>query len=483
MATISSSMDNQSAFNRELITLGAGALVAGLTASILQLIAGASIAPLSALSFGAVIGLAASLMERREGASSLRLILGLIAGGVMALAGAAHPLFGAFLGGGILGAALSIGEGGSSAKRALIVLAYAVALVGGVYTAQTLLQLGFLRALGELPVVSELTRAGLWGTFLMVPAGLKLLEWREVESLRELRESAQQLKKIAPQHAELLRGAAQTYERVLDELDREEVASSRSRAEQIAQEVARGLVALTRRAVELEQAVARTTMRPLEQRAHDLERRARDARDPALRRELLAALSEVVEQMRARRRMEAACVRIEARQQRFITALERLHVTLVQNDRLVSDDNAISLSLDELSRLTEEVRWQNLSLDELCGPEAHAIDDELDDADLNALLAELDAVRGSASVPAPSARPVTAPARTVAAPCASPPRFAPQPQPPLRPMAQAQDDDEEEVVFPDGVDGSLAASHDEEVSQAQTSSQEQASAHIAPHSR
>ncbi|MEM1347095.1 MAG: hypothetical protein AAGI01_00970, partial [Myxococcota bacterium] len=108
--------------------------------------------------------------------------------------------------------------------------------------------------------------------------------------------------------------------------------------------------------------------RPLEQRVAELEGRIRSASDAVLRKELMGALAEVVEQIRTRRKLEVAAVRLDARQQRYLTSLDRLHVTLVQNDSLTtSDDGALHVSLDELSKLTEEVRWQNLSVEELVG--------------------------------------------------------------------------------------------------------------------
>jgi len=75
----------QRAYTRELGALAIGGLVAGFTASILQLIAGGATAPLMMMSFGAILGLMANLGERREGVQAMRLVLGVLSGIAMAL--------------------------------------------------------------------------------------------------------------------------------------------------------------------------------------------------------------------------------------------------------------------------------------------------------------------------------------------------------------------------------------------------------------
>jgi hypothetical protein len=148
-------------------------------------------------------------------------------------------------------------------------------------------------------------------------------------------------------------------------------------------------------------------MRPLEVRARELESRIRSTRDAALRRELVAGLGEVIEQMRSRRRLEAAVARIEARQQRYLTALDRLHVTLVQNDSLTSSEGALTHSLDELSRLTDEVKYKNLSVDELIDSPFEDLEeqeDEIDDAEIASMLDELQDLTTSAPGELPKPR-------------------------------------------------------------------------------
>jgi hypothetical protein len=90
--------------------------------------------------------------------------------------------------------------------------------------------------------------------------------------------------------------------------------------------------------------------------------------------------------MRSRRNLETAFARLSARQQRYIGALQRLHVALVESDSLTSS-GSLNHSLDELSDLTERVRYTNLSVEELISDDAEG--DSEDDAKTEQLLADL----------------------------------------------------------------------------------------------
>lgn len=448
MAT-SDTMDAQRDYTRELLALGLGGLGAGLVTSGLGLIAQGHVGPLSVLSFGALLGLGASLLDHESGRSMLRLALGVIAGVAMALLLGVQALAAAALGGVFLGAAYSLEYGDSMAARVGLWLTYGLALAAGVFTSQTLLEVGFLSSLEQVPLLRELVQGGIWGAFLMVPTGVKYLEVDSDELIIEFKRARVGLD---DRHAATLQSARETYGRIRDEIAREGQAEVRERSADIAAEIVRGLIELTRRSNELHQAVSRTQSRPLEVRARELEGRIRATRDAALKRELVAALGEVVEQMRARRRLETACARIEARQQRYLTALDRLHVTLVQNDSLSSTAGALNHSLDELARLTEEVHYKNLSVDDLVDSafEDLEIDDELDtedgidEAELEALISEVHDLsvsreQGDGGLPRPHL----------------PPRS--------RPPEEAPEEDEP-VILDQGADGSLedAACEDEE---------------------
>lgn len=389
MTTTMQRSQKQHAYTREIIALGAGGLLAGLMSSGLQLIAGGHAAPLSVLSFGALLGVAASFIDHREGTSALRVVLGVLGAISMALLLSVNSLLALAVGGAFIGGAFSLNHGSSTMTRVMVVMAYSVALMAGGFTAETLLNVGFFKTL-NVPVVQDVMRAGIWAAFLMLPGGLKYLEWQGDEIEAEFNAARVGL---TAKHRDVLSSAANTYSRVRDELRREAQSDLRERAEQVAQEVCQGIIALTRRASELEDTVSQTNTQPLQERASELERRIRSTRDAALRRELMAALEEVVEQVRTRQRMEAACVRIEARQQRYLTALERLHVTLIQNYTLSAKDGSVNASLDELGHLTEELHWKNLSVDELCGPETEQEELGLqDDAELDSLLSEFHAL-------------------------------------------------------------------------------------------
>ena len=289
-------------------------------------------------------------------------------------------------------------------ERAALVFGYAAALSAALYTSSMLLGQGFLSEIGQMPILSDLAQASIWTLFVMVPAGVKHLSWEDRDELLvEMRASQQGL---SARHHRALSVGAETYESILKEIAREESASIRERSASIAEQVGRGFLALTRRADELQRAIERTQARPLEVRARSLEERVRATRDVALKRELLAALSEVVEQMRTRQRLETACARIEARQQRYLTALDKLHVTLLQNDSLSSTEGALIHSLDELTDLTEQVRWQNLSVEELLDAQLEAPGsdrqeaaevDELTEQALGALMGEIHQLSGYTS--------------------------------------------------------------------------------------
>ena len=396
MATIDS-IAQQRAYSRELVAILAGATVAGMASAALMAISqGRGVAELGALSFCALLGLGANLLDTRTSRGIVRLLMGLGAGAVMAMLITAWPLLAGLVAGVALGASFSLEHGTSPLKRAVLWLGYGLALMAGVYTSQTLIDHGFLYSFSqEMPAVAEVARAGIWGLFLMVPAGLKFVSWESDEVLAEYR--AAEKEATSDSVRSLLVAARQTYERIADEIAREEQEAMRDRAESIAAEVSRGLISLMKRSGELSATLRGTQGRALEARAQELEDRIRHTRDASLRRELAAALREIVEQMRARKRLETACARLEARQQRYLTALDRLHVALVQGDTL-SDvaSGALSHSLDELSQLTREVQWKNLSVEELCDSDLErelssieGVESPQEDEELSELFSEL----------------------------------------------------------------------------------------------
>lgn len=366
----------QRTYTRELVVLALCAPLAGLVASGLQVIATGHAWPLTALSFCALLGVGASFLDYREGSSTIRVILGVIGGLLMVALSGVSPLLAAGVGGSFVGAALSWRPEESLLKTVGFSSLYGIALAIGVFIATMMTSPG--TTLGQIPVLRDVVGTMLWGVVMMLPGGARLGQWQQDEIMAEFKGLRAEVK--GPSR-EAIDGAMATYERITQELERETHAGLRTRAMSVAQEISRALIALTRRAQELGRTSERMSTNALEIRAKSLMGRIHASKDKALRRELHAAHEEILEQIIARRRIQVACVRVEARQQRFLTALDRLYVTLVQHDTLSASQGAVSESLDDLSRITEEVHWQNLSVDELCGDDESDSSDASDDLD------------------------------------------------------------------------------------------------------
>lgn len=382
MSSVSVSVENPRKLTRETAILVGGGAMAGLVTSGLNLIAGEPVAALGALAFGGVVGLLVNLTDPRAGTPMLRLVLAILGGVTMALLLGLHWAPAAVVGGVLLGLALSLDDGDTRVERAFIVGMYGLALAGATFVTQT------LAPLFDSALAASVFSGSTWGVFLAFAGGLKRLKWSRDEVIAEFDEA---LAELRGDERATLRSGRVLYEQIVRELDRTTDAGMRARAMEIADETSRALVAITRRADELRVAAERTSSRPLQQRIVDLDARIRDARDATVRRELEATLDELVQQVKVRRRFEVARARLEARQQRCFTALERLHVSLVQSSS-GADDVAVRESIDSLERLTDEVRWRNLSVDELVEDGAPDGDDVVDSEDVVAeIRAELDA--------------------------------------------------------------------------------------------
>lgn len=417
MATFDAfTLQNEREFDRELMVLAGGGLLSGLVVSGLHLIAGAPVAELSVLGFAAILGLLANLSDARKATPALRLGLAIVAGVSMALLLQVHLLVAGLVGGVLLGATLALEAGNNKLERLGVWGIYGLCLVAAFFTTDTLFTQGPLAEL-SVPVVGDMIRGGVWAMFLALACGVRQVRWARDEIRVEFDDAIALVKD--EKAARFLGDARATYTRIREELQRDEQGAMRERAESISEELARGVIGLTRRAADLRRSVERQASGTLERRAAELEARIGEAHDPALKRELVCALQEIVEQMRVRKRLEVAVVRVEARQQRYLTGLERLHVTLVHNDSISSDDPALQLSLENLSRLTDEVRWKDLSVEELLGVEFQQLE-ELnggeaavvdEDEELDELLAELHTLSGVRSGGASSLGEEVAPAR------------------------------------------------------------------------
>jgi hypothetical protein len=366
--SVSASVDNPRKLTRESLILVGGGALSGLVATGLNLIAGETVFVLTALAFGGVVGLLANLSDPKAGTPMLRLVLSILGGGAMAALGFVHWALGAAVGGVLLGLAFSLEDGENAMERAVFAGIYGLALIGGLFVTRV------LGPMFEIDFASQLFTGATWGVFLAFAGGLKRVQWARDELMSEFKDAYAEME--GPER-ETIRSGKVLYEQIVKELERTREASTRDRAVEIATETSRALIALTRRSRELRIGALRTSQRQLGSRIVELDERIKNSQDPTVRRELEATLDELVEQVKVRKRFEVARARLEARQQRCFTALERLHVSLVQSAS-GADDGAVRESIESLERLSDEIRWRNLSVDQLVDGADEEMGEEFD---------------------------------------------------------------------------------------------------------
>lgn len=363
----SATLKHEEEFERHLVGLVGGGFAAGLVAAVLELIVGREVQALTALSFAAVVGLCVNLLDPREDTALVRLLLALV-GGVLMGGLAQTQLLGANLwaavaGGGFLGAALTFDrQGGPGWRRWMTRAGFGAALAAGVFTTTTLLDAGLLGPL-DVPILRDAAVGMCWGLFLAVAAGASDLRWeRDAVGGR--------LDAATASHAEpvtdYLTSARELYRQIVRECERAEQDDTRRRARDIAVETVESLLRLGSRFEELESTLTRAGGDRLERRLERLSLRFEQTEDPQVRRELAQARREVREQLGMRGRLDSACARLEARLQRCVTTLEKLHLTLVQHAASAGSDVGLADSLSRLEQLVEEVELKSLSVDELC---------------------------------------------------------------------------------------------------------------------
>lgn len=381
--SVSVSLREERAFGRESLIAIGGGVASGVVATGLAVIAGATLPQLAALAFGAIVGLAANFADDTNSTPMLRLILAIAGGATMAMVWPVHAVLAGAVGGLFLGGAFALGEDHSTFERSAIIAVYAVWMAAAVYVTQT------LAGVVESALVANVFTGATWGTFLAFAGGLRRLDWKRDEVLANFREAEADL---TGELAQTLKSGRILYEQILQELERTPE-RDHERAYEIASETSQALIALCRRAEELRSAAERTSARKLQLRVVELDERIGATGDATVKRELQAALDELLEQVKVRQRMDVARARLEARQQRCFTALERLHVSLIQSGTGgAADDAAVIESLVSLEKLTDEIRWRNLSVEELCDDDG-SLDEEStgDDEELIASIrAELD---------------------------------------------------------------------------------------------
>lgn len=354
-------------FSRHSTALIFGGLVGGVVSAGLGLIIGQHEGAMSALSFAALVGLAVNLLDARDDTALMRLILALIGGALMAamihLGFVGAPLVGAAFAGGFIGAGLSWGRTQSRARFWLGILIFALALPAGVFSAATLYPGAALALTGKFFAREALTGAT-WGLFLAVASGLNDLRFERDPALGALQAAISRHKLSV---REYLVAARDLHLQVLRESERTDSQDARRRAGEIAQETISTQIRFADRLEELRGALHARGTEHLSQRLQELDQRIREADTPAIAGELAQVRDDVREQLRARERLKLACVRLETRLQRCVTTLEKLHLTLVQHASSQVEDLTLAASLADLEQFAQEVQFQNLSVDELCG--------------------------------------------------------------------------------------------------------------------
>lgn len=379
--SVSVSVESPRKFTKEtLIFVGGGAL-SGLIASGLHLIAGETIPALAALAFGGIVGLLANLTDPRAGTPMLRLVLAILGGASLAILLNVQWILAAAVAGVFLGIAFSLEDGDNAVEKGFFAVLYAVAMVAGLFVTSN------VGAQIDVGLAQSVFAGSTWGVFLAFAGGLKRLKWTRDELRAEFNDAHAELQ---GDERETIRAGRVIYDQIVRELERTPDRATRDRAVEIATETSRALIAITRRAQQLRQGAERTASRRLQGRIVELDERIEATRDATVRRELEATLEELVEQVKVRKRFDVAAARLEARQQRCFTALERLHVSLVQSTS-GADDVAVRESIESLEKLSDEIRWRNLSVDELVsdGEPSSSSEEDVDDI-VAEIRAELD---------------------------------------------------------------------------------------------
>lgn len=358
---------NESIFERHLWALVGGGLAAGVVSGLLGLIVGEQIPQLGALSFAAIVGLGINQVDPRADSALLRLIFALFGGVLMgvisAMAFGAAPLVGAAIGGGFIGAAVTFDRQESKPRKWLGIALFAAALPAGVFSSAVLFPEGILQLLD--PVFGRQALVGTtWGIFLALAAGLSDLDTQDDEQLGLLNRAIARHQQPVRDYLE---SARELHLQVRQESERSDSADTRRRAAEIAREAIDSLLRFARRFQELRTALQATGSERLVRRIDRLNERIAQTSNAAIARELTQARDDAQQQTHMRGRLELACVRLETRQQRCVTTLEKLHLTLVQHAGNAVSDIGLTESLAQLEQFADEVQFQSLSVDELCG--------------------------------------------------------------------------------------------------------------------
>lgn len=361
---------NEPIFDRHLAALVGGGLAAGVLSGLLGLVVGEQLPQMGALSFAAVVGVALNHADPHEDSALLRLIFALVGGVLMSLAIALDfggaQLVGAALGGGFIGAAVSLERRESMRRKWLGIGVFALALPAGVFSSGVLLPAGAL-AFAEPIFARQALVGGTWGIFMALAAGLSDLHSQDDTQLNLLERAIARHRQPVRDYLE---SARELYLQIGRESARSLSEDARRRAGEIARETIDALLRVAERSQELRSALQATGSERLDHRISRLNQRIAAATNPAIARELTQARDDAREQAQMRERLDLAAVRLETRQQRCVMTLEKLHLTLVQHANHAVSDLSLTEALARLEQFADEVQFQNLSIEELCGLDA-----------------------------------------------------------------------------------------------------------------
>lgn len=363
---MSAILRDERVFERHLIAGLAGGLAAGVISVGVEAALGQHIPAMGAMSFAALVGLAANLVDPREEAATLRLVLVLIGGALMALLMQASflgaPLLGAALGGGFIGAGMTYLRPEPRWRFWAGLLVFAALLPAAIFTTETLFAGYFLPL--QLPhIAQQALVGGIWGLFIVLAAGLSDLGFIDDPLPGRLRAA---IKLHQDPVRDYLESALETYQRSSREWARAESPDTRQQAEQIAAEVVDSMLRFAARSQELRADVESSDASRLSRRLERLDRQMRQASTPEIAAQIEEARAEVRAQIELRERLKLACARLESQLQRGATTLEKLHLTLTQHAASRVDTAALDAALHDLQYLADQAHFKNLSVEELC---------------------------------------------------------------------------------------------------------------------
>ncbi|MGM0557715.1 MAG: hypothetical protein ACQEVA_15130 [Myxococcota bacterium] len=395
--SLTTKIDDPRSFDRATVGLLAGGLAAGVVTAVLATVFHASAAGLGALAFGVVVGLVTYLVDDTEDDALIGLLLS-IGGGVVLAAGLGMGLAVAgWLATGVAGALIGLGAGArhmDSRRRLFWTVLSAVGLLAARFTTLELLSPERFSAL-ESSALQHVLSSGIWGLFLsgVVGTGFVRLDRDEVVARLDKARAAS----IAPV-ARSLESARELYRKIMGEVERDAASGLEDRARAIAVETIDSLIEFSLRYTELRDGISADKAGDLRARSDALEARIDEARNPELAAQLSQTRREVLGQLDMQEELELACARLEARGQRCVTMLERLHVTLVQNASGELQNRTLTESFEELEHLTDEVHMKSLTVEQLLSAAADdgeperdgALDDGTDGATLGGTRCESD---------------------------------------------------------------------------------------------